>query len=149
MSFKPNLPVLGPRLGQKLPAVRRALEEGRYELDGDDVLVEGERLAGEDVLRERSAANEGWAVAADGEITVELDPALDDDLLVRGRVYELIHTVNSMRREQGLELTDRIRLTVPAADADLLDAHGEWIKGETLAVSVEADGGAGLAIARA
>jgi hypothetical protein len=53
-----------------------------------------------------------------------------------------------MRREQGLELTDRIRLTVPSEDADLLDAHAEWIKGETLAVSVEADGGAGLAIAR-
>jgi isoleucyl-tRNA synthetase len=146
--FKPNLPVLGPRLGPKLPAVRRALEEGRYETDGDAVLVEGERLAGEDVLRERTPVNEGWTVAAEGELAVELDPALDDELLAKGRVYELIHTVNSMRREQGLELTDRIRLTVPSEDADLLDAHAEWIKGETLAVSVEADGGAGLAIAR-
>jgi isoleucyl-tRNA synthetase len=145
--LKPNLPVLGPRLGPKLPAIRHALEEGRFEVDGDAVLVEGERLAGDDVLRERTPVNEGWTVAGEGEIAVELDPALDDDLRARGRVYDLVHTVNSMRREQGLELTDRIRLTVPAGDADLLAEHGEWIKRETLAVSIEAKG-PGLEIAK-
>jgi isoleucyl-tRNA synthetase len=138
--FKPNLPVLGPRLGRQLPAVRAALEAGRYELDGGDVLVEGERLSGDDLLRERTPVNEGWVVAAEGEASVELDPSLNDGLRERGRVYELIHAVNSMRRDQGLELTDRIRLTLPATDADLLADHAEWIKRETLAVSVEADG---------
>ena len=44
-----------------------------------------------------------------------------------------------MRKEAGLELTDRIRLTVPQSDADLL-IHSDWIARETLAVSVEADG---------
>jgi hypothetical protein len=44
-----------------------------------------------------------------------------------------------MRKEAGLELTDRIRLAVPAASADLL-AHSDWIARETLAISVEADG---------
>jgi len=73
---------------------------------------------------------------------------LPDELRAKGRVYELIHTVNSMRRDQGLELTDRIRLTVPADDADLLGEHGDWIRQETLAVSVDADGAAGLAIAK-
>jgi isoleucyl-tRNA synthetase len=146
--FKPNLPVLGPRLGAKLPAVRAALESGAYELEGDDVLVEGERLAGDDVLRERAPVNEGWVVAADGGLSVELDSALDDRLRTKGRVYELIHAVNSLRRDEGLELTDRIRLTLPEADADLLVDHAEWIKRETLAVSVEANGDQGLAIAR-
>jgi isoleucyl-tRNA synthetase len=146
--FKPNLPVLGPRLGAKLPAVRAALESGAYQLEGDDVLVEGERLAGDDVLTERAPVNEGWVVAADGELSVELDPALDDDLRLKGRVYELIHAVNSLRRDQGLELTDRIRLTLPSSDADLLDDHADWIKRETLAVAVEADGAGGIAIAR-
>jgi isoleucyl-tRNA synthetase len=146
--FKPNLPVLGPRLGPKLPAIRSALESGDYELDGDAVLVAGERLEGDDLLRERTPMNEGWLVAAEGEASVELDPSLDDELRAKGRVYELIHAVNSMRREQGLELTDRIRLTVPAADADLLGEHADWIKQETLAVSLESDSAAGLAIAR-
>ena len=44
-----------------------------------------------------------------------------------------------MRKEQGLELTDRIRLTIPEADSDLLE-HEEWIKRETLAVSVAMTG---------
>ena len=56
-----------------------------------------------------------------------------------GRVYDLIHTVNTMRKEAGLELTDRIDLTVPEADADLL-TFADWIARETLAVSVEAAG---------
>jgi len=76
--------------------------------------------------------------AADG-VTVALDLHLDEGLRLRGRVYDLIHTVNTMRKEAGLELTDRIRLTLPEADADLLE-HEDWIGRETLAVSVGADG---------
>ena len=52
-----------------------------------------------------------------------------------------------MRKEAGLELTDRIGLTLPAADADLLE-HADWIARETLATSVTADG-AELALAKA
>jgi hypothetical protein len=54
-------------------------------------------------------------------------------------VYELIHSVNGMRKEAGLELTDRIALTIPESDTDLLE-HEEWIKRETLATSVAATG---------
>jgi isoleucyl-tRNA synthetase len=72
-------------------------------------------------------------------MTVALDLHLDDDLLRRGRVYDLVHTVNTMRKEAGLELSDRIRLTLPEANADLLE-HAAWIARETLAVSVEASG---------
>jgi hypothetical protein len=45
-----------------------------------------------------------------------------------------------MRKEQGLELTDRIAVTLPSADADLVERHAEWIKAEVLAVSLETDG---------
>ena len=71
-----------------------------------------------------------------GRVTVALDLHLDDELVRAGRVYDLIHGVNSMRKEAGLELTDRIELTIPEADADLLE-HADWIARETLAVSVE------------
>src|SRR5256886_2568586 len=72
--FKPNLRVLGPRLGKRLPEIRRALEEGRYELDGDRIEVDGEVLGPDDVLQEPLAVHEGWVVAADGDVSVELDP---------------------------------------------------------------------------
>jgi isoleucyl-tRNA synthetase len=139
LRVKPNLPVLGPKLGKELGAVRAALQEGAFEeLPDGGIRVAGHDLTRDEVLVEREG-KEGWAVAASDGLTVALDLHIDDSLLVMGRVHELIHTVNRMRKEQGLELTDRIKLTIPEADSDLLE-HREWTMRETLAVSVEATG---------
>jgi isoleucyl-tRNA synthetase len=137
--FKPNLRVLGPRLGKRLPEVRRALDEGRYEVDGDRIVVDGEVLGRDDVLEERLPVREGWVVAADGDLSVELDPSLDPELELEGRVLDLIHALNGMRKDAGLELTDRIRVTLPQSLADLL-RHEDWIKEEVLAVEIRTDG---------
>jgi isoleucyl-tRNA synthetase len=119
--------------------VRAALEAGEFEeLPEGGFRVAGHELSSDEVLVERRG-KEGWAVAASDGVTVALNLHLDEGLLLRGRVYDLIHTVNTMRKESGLELTDRIRLTLPEADAELLE-HSEWIARETLAVSVEASG---------
>jgi isoleucyl-tRNA synthetase len=140
LRVKPHLPVLGPKLGKELGAVRAALAAGEFEqLEGGGFRVLGHELAADEVLVERSG-KEGWAVASDEGVTVALDTGLDAELELEGRVYDLIHTLNSMRKEQGLELTDRIAVTLPAADADLVERHAEWIKGEVLAVSLETDG---------
>ena len=139
LRVKPNLPLLGPKLGNELGAVRAALQAGEFEeLPGGGIRVGGHDLSREEVLVERHG-KEGWAVAASDGVTVALDLHLDDELVRAGRVYDLIHGVNTMRKEAGLELTDRIRLTIPEVDADLLE-HSDWIARETLAVSVVADG---------
>jgi len=137
---KPNLPVLGPKLGSELGAVRAALEAGDFEQVNGGFRVAGRELAPDEVLVERRG-KEGWALASEGGITVALDTRLDDELLVESRVLDLIHQLNTKRREAGLELTDRIAVTLPSTDADLLERHGEWIMSEVLAVSIEADGG--------
>ena len=137
--MKPNLRVLGPKLGAELSKVRAALEAGEFEeLPDGSFRAAGHELAPDEVLVERHG-KEGWSVAASDGLTVALDLHLDDALEREGRVYELVHTVNTMRKETGLELTDRIRLTILETDADLLE-HEEWIARETLAVSVEAGG---------
>ncbi len=133
--LKPNLPVLGPRLGPRLPAIRKALEEERWEWEGENVRVDGELLEEGEVLTEREAENEGFAFASDGDISVEIDPELDDELRLEGRVLDLTHAVNVMRRDQGLEITDRIVLTLPESDRDLL-RFKDQIKAETLATQV-------------
>jgi isoleucyl-tRNA synthetase len=133
--LKPNLPVLGPRLGPRLPAIRKALEEERWEWEGENVRVDGELLVEGEVLTEREAENEGFAFASDGDMSVEIDPELDDELRLEGRVLDLTHAVNVMRREQGLEITDRIVLTLPESDRDLLRFEDQ-IKAETLATQV-------------
>jgi isoleucyl-tRNA synthetase len=134
--LKPNLPVLGPRLGPRLPEVRRALEAGEWEWEEGSVRVDGHLLGEGEFLVEREAENEGYVFASDGELSVEVDPSLDDELRLEGRANDLIHAVNVLRRERGLEVTDRIVLTIPESDADLLPGFEERIKTETLAVEI-------------
>ena len=130
LRVKPNLPLLGPKLGKEL---------GDFEqLSDGGVRVAGHDLTRDEVLVEREG-KDGWVVAAADGVTVALDLHLDDELVRAGRVYDLIHAVNSLRKESGLEITDRIRLTIPEAASDLLE-HRDWIARETLAVSVHARG---------
>jgi isoleucyl-tRNA synthetase len=142
--LKPNLPLLGPKLGKDLGRVRQALDEGRFDLpSGGEVHVEGFVLAPDEVLgRERTSVDPAWVFMEDDGVVVALDTTISPELHVEGRVLDLIHRLNSMRKEAGLELTDRISVTLPADQADLLDRHADWIKDEVLAVSIDADGGA-------
>ena len=136
LRVKPNLPTLGPKLGKELGAIRDALAAGEFEeLPGGRFRVAGHELEPDEVLVERGG-REGWAVASGDGVTVALDLSLDDELLLEGDAYELIHRVNTLRKEQGLELTDRIVLTVPEEMRGLIEAHGEWVKREVLAVDV-------------
>jgi isoleucyl-tRNA synthetase len=136
LRVKPNLPKLGPKLGKELGAVREALAAGEFEeLPDGRFRVGGHELEADEVLVERGG-REGWAVASGDGVTVALDLGLDDELVLEGEAYELIHRVNSLRKEQGFELTDRIVLTVPEAHQALVDRHGEWIKSEVLAADL-------------
>ena len=140
LHVKPHLPALGPKLGKELGAVRNALAAGEFEqLEGGGFRVLGHDLAADEVLVERSG-KEGWTVLSEEGITIALDTTLDAELELEGRVYDLIHTLNAMRKEQGLELTDRIAVTLPRSHADLVERHEEWIKREVLAVFLRTDG---------
>jgi isoleucyl-tRNA synthetase len=136
LRVKPNFPVLAPRLGASMPLVKKALDAGEFsELDGGRFEVMGFVLEPAEVIVER-LEKAGWEVASEGGVTVALDTALDDELRRESRVYELIHQVNTMRKDVGLGLSDRIRLFLPASDNDLL-ADRDWIAAEVLADSVE------------
>jgi isoleucyl-tRNA synthetase len=134
LKVKPNLPVLGPKLGKDLPQVRAALAGGAFtELEGGRFQVNGRILEPDDVIVER-IGREGWVVATDGVVTVGLDVRLDDELRLEARVNDLIRAVQVLRKDSGLEITDRIRLWIQ--DGDLL-AFSDRVAEETLAVSVE------------
>jgi isoleucyl-tRNA synthetase len=144
-TYKPNLRVLGPRLGRDLNAVRDALARHDFDDAGNGrIRVAGHELGPDDLIIER-AAERGWAHG--GTLSVGIDQELDDELVVEGRVLDLIHLVNTKRKDAGLELTDRITLTLPESDADLL-AHEQWIKDEVLAVEIRTDGVAEPQIAK-
>jgi len=135
LRVKPNLPVLGPKLGSALRDVREQLQRGAFEeLDGGHFRVGDHVLEPSEVLVERVGI-EGWAVAGQNGVTVALDTALDDELLLEARLLDRVHEVNVLRKESGLEVTDRINLWVP--DEDVLARYRARLADETLAVSVE------------
>jgi isoleucyl-tRNA synthetase len=135
LRVKPNLPVLGPKLGSALRDVRERLQRGEFtELDGGRFEVDGRVLEPDEVLVER-VGREGWAVASEDGVTVALDTALDDELLLEARLLDLVHEVNLLRKESGLAVTDRIELWVP--DGEVLERYRERLAAETLALSVE------------
>ncbi len=142
-TLKPNLRILGPRLGAKAAEIQDALRRGAYEdLPDGDVRAAGEHLGRDEVIRSERMSLEGWAVAEEDSLSVALDTSLDDGLRLEGRAYDLIRTVNEMRKEAGLELSDRIVLTLPPTQSDLLD-HADWIKEEILASEIRVDERAG------
>jgi isoleucyl-tRNA synthetase len=134
LRVKPNLPKLGPRLGPKLREVSAALAAGEFtELAGGRFQVNGDIFEPDEVLVERIALG-GWAVATDGRATVALETALDDELRLEARVNDLIRSVQVLRKDSGLEITDRIRLWISEPE---LAPFSERVATETLAVSVE------------
>jgi isoleucyl-tRNA synthetase len=86
---------------------------------------------------------EGWVVAHDGNLSVAIDPMLDDELVLEGRALELIRSLNEQRKQEGFDLTDRITLTLPGVHADLADRFKDWIAAEVLATSITIDDGLG------
>jgi isoleucyl-tRNA synthetase len=139
VTIKPDFSVAGPRLGSKVKDVAAALAKGEYEERDGVVVAAGEELGPDEVIRSERPVIEGWAVAQDGEVSVAVDPTLDDELLMEGRALELIRIINDLRKRHDLNLTDRIELRLPAEHADLVAVHGAWIAAEVLAISVTVD----------
>ena len=145
MRATPRLDVVGPRLGANVPELNRLLAAGNFELQNGSLRAGGFVLApGEFVVEYR--AREGWAVAHEADYVVAVDTRLDDELELEGQVLDLIHTIQRLRKDAGLEVTDRVVVTVPATAEPLL-AHEEWIKSETLATRIEL--GEALSVAKA
>jgi isoleucyl-tRNA synthetase len=134
MRAKPRLDLVGPRYGPNLPELRKLLETGSFEVT-NGTLRAGAYILSKGEFMLEYAPREGWEVRHEDEYVVGVDTRLDDELVTEGRVYDLIHAVQRLRRDAGLEVTDRIVLTVPK-DAETLLQHRDWIAAETLAEDV-------------
>jgi isoleucyl-tRNA synthetase len=104
-----------------------------------EIRVDGEaHLLEEGDLEVVQEASGDLVVKGEGRITVALDPSLDDELRAEGLARELVNRIQRLRKDSGLEITDRIDLLVGGADGLLsaARAHEGFITGETLAVSM-------------
>ena len=153
-SFKPQLRTVGPKYGKLLNGIRTALSEidgtaAMKELRDNGVLVldiAGNRveLAEEDLLIE-TAQSEGYVTETDGETSVVLDTNLTPELIQEGFVREIISKIQTMRKEAGFEVMDKIIVYAKDNDKimDILKANQDEIKREVLAENIilgEAEG---------
>ena len=118
-TFKPQLKLLGKKLGKRLNDARQALQEldgsaAKKELDATGVLKlslpDGDiALTAEELLIE-TAQKEGYTSVSDRGVTVVLDTALTEELIREGFVREIISKLQTMRKEAGFNVTDHIQV---------------------------------------
>ena len=147
-SFKPQLKTVGPKYGKLLGQIRQALSE----IDGNAAMDElnekgalvfdfgGEKveLGKEDLLIE-IAQTDGYESASDYGVTVVLDTRLSEELIEEGFVRELISKIQTMRKEAGFEVMDKITVYAKGNGriAALLNKNADEVKAEVLATAIE------------
>ena len=143
-SFKPQLRTVGPKYGKLLGGIRQALTDingtaAMNELRTNGVLkldINGNNveLTEEDLLIE-TAQTEGYVSESDGETSVVLDTNLTPELIEEGFVREIISKIQTMRKEAGFEVMDKIVVYAHGNDKiqDVMKTHEDEIKSEVLA----------------
>ena len=149
--IKANYRTLGPKFGSEMPAAAAAIAAldpahvAAVVRDGGEIgiSVAGREhsLAPEDLLLSMRAPD-GYSVEREGAHAVALDLAIDEELLREGRSREIVHAVQNARKTAGLQVEDRIVLSLSGDQAliDAAGAHREHIAHETLAVEMHAPG---------
>ncbi|WP_268033084.1 isoleucine--tRNA ligase [Algoriphagus sp. PAP.12] len=145
---KPNLPVLGKKLGPKMRFVVAAIkswgqdEIAQIEREGKfPVAVEGETI--EILLDEVLISSQdipGWSVASDAGVTVALDVTLTDELKQEGVARDLVNRIQNLRKDMGLEVQDKIKIQVAEGNelvTKAVQSFGEYIQSETQALSLK------------
>jgi isoleucyl-tRNA synthetase len=159
VEVKPNYRTLGPRFGKQMPtaaaavagldpsSVTAALHAGgnvAISVNGRD-----HELSAEDLLISMKPL-EGYQVEREGSHAVALELQIDEGLRAEGWAREIVHAIQAARRDAGLDVSDRIVLTL-GGDPELLDAareHEPYVAGETLAVEVSYDSADGVGVVR-
>lgn len=148
---KCNFRVMGKKFGAQMKSVNAAVQamsqqqisqlehEGSIALtlaNGDTATVE---LADVEIF---SQDIPGWSVANEGTLTVALDLEISESLRLEGMARELVRSIQTLRKESGFEITDRIHVTVPASDENekCLEQFRQYIAQQVLADSVRAEG---------
>jgi isoleucyl-tRNA synthetase len=148
-SIKPNFKTIGPKYGKQMKAIAgivaafssdtiAAIEAAggwKGAVDGVDVELDLNdfEIAAQDIP--------GWLVASEGQLTVALDITISEELKAEGIARELVNRVQNLRKDSGLEVTDRIVLTVETSEAirTAIKANMEYVCNEVLANDIRFD----------
>lgn len=159
-SIKPNFKTLGPKFGKDMKAISEATskltnedivkleKEGKIDLELEEksieLLLEDFEISTKDIP--------GWTVASNGNLTVALDVTLTDELLSEGLARELVNRIQNLRKDSGLEVTDKIKLMLKNNDKleVSVNQNKDYICSETLTTELlllpEIEGGTKIEI---
>lgn len=156
--IRPNLPLLGKKLGKQLPALRQALQQAdprelarQAHAEGSVTLTlpEGQelRLSSEELLIE-ARSPEGYSAQEDRGLVVALSTELTEELIDEGVARDCIRHLQEFRKQNQLDVSDRIEVYLSALSPAVqraLDVHRDWVASEVLATHLAmGDGPAGL-----
>ncbi|MCR4932885.1 MAG: DUF5915 domain-containing protein, partial [Lachnospiraceae bacterium] len=150
-TFKPQLRTVGPKYGKQLGGIQKYLAsvdgnlamddlkaKGAISFDVDGVMVS---LAEEDLLI-AITQKEGYVTEADNAVTVVLDTNLTEELIEEGFMYEVISKIQTMRKDSGFEVMDRIKVVVSGSDkvSKVVLKNKEAIATKVLATEISDNG---------
>ena len=142
-TVKPNMSRLGPRLGKEVKMLATTLatlheidvEKVRQLAFGESAEVDGHLLDPQDVHVEMEPSAEGELVATSGKLVVSIDSHITEELRYEGLARDLINRVQKMRKDAGMQVSDRIYINVSSECASIIEStkqNDELIRGETL-----------------
>lgn len=145
--IKPNFKVLGPRFGKEMKQIARAIGEldqehiqkierdGKISLDIENKIIilqlEDVEISSQDI--------EGWLVASSGSLTVALDVTIDENLRQEGIARELVNRIQNLRKESGLDVTDKIDIKIlkDGLVEKAVERNKRYIMNETLTAELD------------
>jgi len=153
---KCNFRTMGKKFGKLMKSVAAAVDtfsqeqiaqlecQGSIDLsvEGQDIIVEA---ADVDIISEDIP---GWLVGNEGNLTVALDITLTDDLRNEGMARELVNRIQNLRKKSGLEITDRITVSIEPNDAATraINAFGDYVSKQVLADAIRMENNDGQTI---
>ncbi|MDR8390664.1 isoleucine--tRNA ligase [Aliifodinibius sp. S!AR15-10] len=149
-SAKPNFPVLGKKMGEKMKSITPKVQElsteeiTKFEETGSIELDLGEhgvvRLGSEDLEISRTGL-EGWSVETENGLSVALDTELSTELMQEGLAREFVNRIQNMRKEADFDVVDRIMIGFEGSDTleKAVESMDEYIKRETLAEKISTE----------
>ncbi|MEX1002397.1 MAG: isoleucine--tRNA ligase [Crocinitomicaceae bacterium] len=144
--IKPNFKTIGPKYGKQMKKIAGIVSEwGSTEIAAVEAneswkgVIDGEEI--ELDLSDFEITTDdipGWLVASEGRITVALDITLTDELKSEGIARELINRIQNFRKDSGLEVMDKIKLTFDTNDTikSAIQSNADYIKAEVLALDI-------------
>ena len=140
--IKPNFKTLGPKFGKEMKVIANSIQNFtkedilKIELEGKISIELEEKIINLELsdVEISSKDIEGWLVANEGSITVALDVTISEELRKEGIARELINRIQNARKDSGLDVTDRIKLTVLKFKdlEESINKNKEYIMSETL-----------------